>query len=55
MKIVFLILGTVILGSCHSVNTNDEIIIIKDTIKVSEGPITTSVFDKTKVVDTLKK
>lgn len=44
MKTVLLILGTVILGSCHSAETNvvstDSTLVVKDT---------------TKIVDTLKK
>jgi hypothetical protein len=49
-----LVLLTLALSACHS-NPKSETIIILDTVKKPVVPTTTSVFDKTKSIDTLKK
>jgi len=54
LTIGVLILLTLVLSACHS-DPKSETITIIDSVKTPAVPTTTSVFDKTKVVDTLKK
>ena len=54
LTIGVLILLTLVLSACHS-DPKSETITIIDSVKTLAVPTTTSVFDKTKVIDTLKK